>query len=809
MKKGLKVFLSLLVLMMVLVSAIACAKTDDKTPDQGNQKQPEQNTLSTPVISISETGKVTWQPIEHATRYEIFINDNKVAVTVKTEFQITYEELGAYKVAIKAIDMSKKYKDSELSKAVTYTILKQKLAIPDVKKAGEEIYWAAVDNATGYKIYVDGTELENANVYEKDGSYRFVLSNVAVGQHEVKVSAIGDAEKYIESDLSRGMIIQISAPDTATSWDCYAMGEKWGETPDNAQGFYRYIGAGQEPYIMENYITIPSGMTYFKMAFMRFSDDSANPTLTVYVKADGEADYKVVRAIGQDKDYVVTPDWNRSFLFVYDFSEYSGKNAKVRIAIGSEDTTKGAVVSIQTIGFSDYATEAEHVSTKSAWSKSEIGLDWRFENACGYVWDGTNGYFSNNAGGYLENKVTIPEGMKSLKIKASAQTEVTINGVAVTCMANGSEYVYDLSAYEGQTVTIRISATALTAYDSIGLCETEVLLPPVIQVTNNEVTWAPVSGATGYLVYVNGVVTGDAQTETAYTVTGEAGEYRITVKAVDATRASNMSNEVVVNIIAPDTATSWDCYAMGEKWGETPDNAQGFYRYIGAGQEPYIMENYITIPSGMTYFKMAFMRFSDDSANPTLTVYVKADGEADYKVVRAIGQDKDYVVTPDWNRSFLFVYDFSEYSGKNAKVRIAIGSEDTTKGAVVSIQTIGFSDYATEAEHVSTKSAWSKSEIGLDWRFENACGYVWDGTNGYFSNNAGGYLENKVTIPEGMKSLKIKASAQTEVTINGVAVTCMANGSEYVYDLSAYEGQTVTIRISATALTAYDSIGLC
>ena len=51
MKKGLKVFLSLLVLMMVLVSAIACAKTDDKTPDQGNQKQPEQNTLSTPVIS--------------------------------------------------------------------------------------------------------------------------------------------------------------------------------------------------------------------------------------------------------------------------------------------------------------------------------------------------------------------------------------------------------------------------------------------------------------------------------------------------------------------------------------------------------------------------------------------------------------------------------------------------------------------------------------------------------------------------------------------------------------------------------------
>lgn len=60
--------------------------------------------------------------------------------------------------------------------------------------------------------------------------------------------------------------------------------------------------------------------------------------------------------------------------------------------------------------------------------------------------------------------------MKSLKIKASAQTEVTINGVAVTCMANGSEYVYDLSAYEGQTVTIRISATALTSYDSIGLC---------------------------------------------------------------------------------------------------------------------------------------------------------------------------------------------------------------------------------------------------------------------------------------------------------------------------------------------------
>lgn len=79
-------------------------------------------------------------------------------------------------------------------------------------------------------------------------------------------------------------------------------------------------------------------------------------------------------------------------------------------------------------------------------------------------------------------------------------------------------------------------AEKLAAYEDKALIADEYrpyeLAAPVLSLSENVVSWAPVEGATGYEVTVNGV-TSEIQTETSYAIEAtEKGNYAVTVKAI-------------------------------------------------------------------------------------------------------------------------------------------------------------------------------------------------------------------------------------------------------------------------------------
>ncbi len=94
-----------------------------------------------------------------------------------------------------------------------------------------------------------------------------------------------------------------------------------------------------------------------------------------------------------------------------------------------------------------------------------------------------------------------------------------------------------------------------------------VLAAPVISVENNVISWEAVKDAEGYVVTVNGVAK-DVQTETSFTVTGVAGDYVITVKAVcNAAWCTNSeaSNSVTVTLTATQPDDSGENNSTSDK----------------------------------------------------------------------------------------------------------------------------------------------------------------------------------------------------------------------------------------------------
>lgn len=91
-------------------SLLACNK--EKT----EERTPEIEKLSTPVVSISEDGLASWSKVKNASGYAYKINDGKTKETDELDVQLEY---GDY-IRVKALGDGEKYEDSSYSKAVTY-----------------------------------------------------------------------------------------------------------------------------------------------------------------------------------------------------------------------------------------------------------------------------------------------------------------------------------------------------------------------------------------------------------------------------------------------------------------------------------------------------------------------------------------------------------------------------------------------------------------------------------------------------------------------------------------------------------------
>jgi len=110
--------------------------------------------VETPVLSLSGK-RITWDAIENAVNYEIYVNDELYTIQASTTFYASFETNGEYIIEVKAIVEDPAYKDSEKSESVTF-VKEGGLNLTAIALEEGVVTWTGDTRATGYQVYLNG-----------------------------------------------------------------------------------------------------------------------------------------------------------------------------------------------------------------------------------------------------------------------------------------------------------------------------------------------------------------------------------------------------------------------------------------------------------------------------------------------------------------------------------------------------------------------------------------------------------------------------------------------------------------------------
>ncbi|MCR5564170.1 MAG: bacterial Ig-like domain-containing protein, partial [Gammaproteobacteria bacterium] len=161
--------------------------------------------LRTPQIVLNETS-VTWTEVAHATKYEVYVNDEvKDSNVTTTSYSLSsITEDGTYKIKVKAIGDDHMYTDSNFSNEVTYakssseTPIKLNAPVIVLDNVSQKITWEAVTGAESYQVYFNGT----VNGLPITATEVAIIPILPPGEYKVTVKALGDEVNTLDSDLS-------------------------------------------------------------------------------------------------------------------------------------------------------------------------------------------------------------------------------------------------------------------------------------------------------------------------------------------------------------------------------------------------------------------------------------------------------------------------------------------------------------------------------------------------------------------------------------------------------------------------------
>ena len=152
-KKLIVVVLAFMSVVCMAVAVAACG--DNLTP------------LSAPVISIDENGVISWEAVDHAEGYYVNENGVKVAEVDSSPYTITQNVAGNYSYTVVAVGDGVNYSNSPASNAQSYIVASPDatpLSAPEITLNERVISWTAVENATGYNVYVNNSFVESVTV---------------------------------------------------------------------------------------------------------------------------------------------------------------------------------------------------------------------------------------------------------------------------------------------------------------------------------------------------------------------------------------------------------------------------------------------------------------------------------------------------------------------------------------------------------------------------------------------------------------------------------------------------------------------
>lgn len=171
--------------------------------------------LPAPVINI-ERHILSWEPIENAKEYEIYVDGELQLTTTSTsvpmlnlDLEVTPEDGEPYKIYVVAVtrDMFQ-WSTSDASNVVEYTQLEvTKLDAPDIELDGTVIRWEANEKAVEYKVVITiaGKVVKEVTVSETSFDLSQFESEFP-GNVSAHVVALGDNQVNLDSDASNSVI---------------------------------------------------------------------------------------------------------------------------------------------------------------------------------------------------------------------------------------------------------------------------------------------------------------------------------------------------------------------------------------------------------------------------------------------------------------------------------------------------------------------------------------------------------------------------------------------------------------------------
>ena len=202
--------------------------------------------LATPVLHLDEeSGTITWQPIDNASRYNVTMNGQNMGNQVGTSYTISVTESGEYIFKVKAIPgNTDKYVESEYSDSVMYTFeahapVALEAPVLILEKQTGVIAWQPVENAFSYNVTMNGKNMGSQIETE------YKINVTEAGEYVFRVKAVPGTSDYLESEYSEPVTYKyvtaepgvLAAPVISVNKETKTI---YWDAVDNAEGYAIY-----------------------------------------------------------------------------------------------------------------------------------------------------------------------------------------------------------------------------------------------------------------------------------------------------------------------------------------------------------------------------------------------------------------------------------------------------------------------------------------------------------------------------------------------------------------------------------------
>lgn len=224
-----------------------------------------------------------------------------------------------------------------------------KLDAPVINENNGVIYWEQIDNASNYTIYIDGSE--EILVDAQTTSYE--LSNVSDGIHKIKVKAMGDNEKYSNSNFSN-IITYNTGKTEKTKLEtpvirALTLSIIWDSIP-NALEYEIYIN---------DVLVDTTANSYYSLE--RYEDE----TISVKIRAIGNS----LKYFNSDFSEVLTHKFSQDLMKISEIKAKLDENVENGIAV----RFVGKVIGFDSMGYAHVADETGAIYVRYICNELKLG----------------------------------------------------------------------------------------------------------------------------------------------------------------------------------------------------------------------------------------------------------------------------------------------------------------------------------------------------------------------------------------------------------------------------------------------------